>query len=73
MNMNVGSIDRALRIIAGIAGIAAGVYFESWWGAVALVPLLTGLIRWCPAYTVFGISTRGAECSSACCKTGSKA
>jgi len=54
---NVGSVDRAIRIIAGVAIIAAGVYFQSWWGAAGLVPLVTGLVRWCPAYCPLKLST----------------
>jgi hypothetical protein len=58
MDQNVGGIDRVVRVVAGIAIIAAGAYFKSWWGAVGLVPLLTATIRWCPLYLPFGISTR---------------
>ena len=57
MIRNVGSADRALRIVAGLAIVAAGVYFESWWGAVGLLPLFTGSTGWCPAYLPFGINT----------------
>lgn len=57
MQRNVGSADRILRIIAGLGIIAAGMYFGSWWGAIGGVPLLTGLIGWCPPYAMFGIST----------------
>ena len=57
MKCNVGKTDRMLRIIAGLVIIAAGVALQSWWGAVGIVPLLTGLIRWCPAYVPLGIST----------------
>jgi len=54
---NVGSIDRTIRIIAGIAIIGAGVYYQSWWGAIGAVPLLTGLMGWCPPYALFGWNT----------------
>ncbi len=57
MKHNVGGLDRALRIIAGVVIIAAGFYFQSWWGAVGLIPLLTGSLAWCPAYLPFGISS----------------
>ncbi len=57
MQRNVGSVDRTVRIIAGLGIIAAGLYFGSWWGAIGAVPLLTGFIGWCPAYSPFGIST----------------
>ena len=57
MQVNVGSADRAARLVAGVVIIAAGFYFKSWWGLVGVVPLMTGTLRWCPAYLPFGIST----------------
>jgi len=57
MKCNVGGIDRRLRIIAGVAIIAAGVYFQSWLGAIGLIPLLTGVIGWCPAYLSLDFSS----------------
>jgi len=64
MKCNVGGIDRRVRIIAGVALIAAGVYFQSWLGAIGLVPLLTGIIGWCPAYLPFGFnSAKECNCS----------
>jgi len=58
MKQNVGTIDRAIRTIAGLAIIGAGVYFQSWWGVVGAVLLLTALIGWCPPYAMLGISTK---------------
>lgn len=57
MKCNVGWIDRAVRILLGAGIIAWGVAAGSWWGAVGLVPLLTGLAGRCCAYVPFGIST----------------
>jgi hypothetical protein len=57
MQANVGAVDRIIRIVLGIAIIALGVAYKSWWGAVGLLPLATGLFSFCPAYTLFGIST----------------
>ncbi len=54
---NVGSIDRVIRIVAGIAIIGAGLYYQNWWGAIGAVPLLTGLMGWCPPYALFGWNT----------------
>jgi hypothetical protein len=54
---NVGGIDRIIRIIVGLAVISWGVYAENWLGAIGIVPLLTGFIRWCPAYLPFGFKT----------------
>ena len=57
MKHNVGGIDRALRIIVGLVVIGWGVYAQNWWGAIGLVPLLTGVIGWCPAYLPFGLNS----------------
>ena len=57
MKCNVGGIDRGLRIVAGLAILGWGFYAQNWWGAIGAVPLLTGLIGWCPAYLPFGGST----------------
>ena len=58
MKLNVGSIDRTLRIVGGLVliGLAAtgtvGV-----WGWIGVVPLLTGLVGFCPVYPLLGINT----------------
>ena len=59
MKNNVGGIDRTLRIIAGILILAVGFYLNSaWWVyLIGAIVLATGLMRFCGAYTLFGIST----------------
>lgn len=57
MKMNVGSTERLLRITAGVVIIGLGLYFQSWWGVIGLVPLLTGLFRFCPLYSMLGMNT----------------
>jgi hypothetical protein len=57
MKCNVGTTDRVIRIIVGIVIIALGVYFSSWWGLIGIIPLVTGLFKWCPVYIPFKIST----------------
>jgi hypothetical protein len=57
MKCNVGKTDRIFRIVIGIVIVLLGIYFQSWWGAVGIIPLATGLLRWCPAYVPFGLST----------------
>lgn len=57
MKSNVGGIDRALRILVGLALLGAGYHYQSWWGLVGLLPLLTGLVRFCPAYLPLGLNT----------------
>jgi hypothetical protein len=58
MQKNIGSIDRIIRIVAGI-GILSLVFIgpETKWGYLGLVLIATGLIGWCPPYQLFGIST----------------
>ncbi|MBF0154051.1 MAG: DUF2892 domain-containing protein [Magnetococcales bacterium] len=58
MKKNVGGMDRLLRIVAGIVLIAlVFVGPQTVWGWIGVVPLLTGVVNFCPAYTLFGIST----------------
>jgi len=57
MKKNMGITDRWIRVAIGLAIVATGVYFKSWWGLVGLVPLATALIRTCPLYLPFRIST----------------
>lgn len=61
MNQNVGTIDRVARIILGIVLLLYATAFPAtgynWIGWIGVVPLLTAVIGWCPAYSLFGIST----------------
>ncbi len=57
MKTNVGNTDRLFRLVLGVVIIALGVVFQSWWGAIGIIPLLTATMRWCPAYLPFGISS----------------
>jgi len=58
MTVNVGTLDRTVRIVAGIALIAlAATGTIGVWGYIGVVPLLTGLMRTCPAYSIFGVNT----------------
>ena len=61
MKANVGAIDRLIRIIAGLIIAIIGVIFDSWWGLVGLIPLATGLFKFCLLYVPFKISTAGKE------------
>ena len=57
-NTNVGSMDRGIRIIAGLGVLSlAFIGPQTPWGYLGLVLIFTGLIRWCPAYLPFGIRT----------------
>ena len=58
MKANIGTIDRSLRIVAGLLLIGlslSGVIGV--WGWIGLVPLTTGIFRFCPVYTLLGIKT----------------
>ena len=58
MKFNVGGIDRILRIVVGIVLIAlAAMGTIGWWGWLGVVPLATGLFRFCPAYSLLGMNT----------------
>lgn len=57
MIRNVGNAERIVRVLAGVAICAAGLYYQSWWGLVGLVPIATGATGYCPPYQVLGIST----------------
>nr|WP_283103139.1 DUF2892 domain-containing protein [Acidithiobacillus sp. S30A2] len=55
---NEGGLDRAIRVIVGailLALVFVGPHTP--WGWIGLVPLLTGLIGWCPAYSLLGMRT----------------
>ncbi|MBT2187238.1 YgaP family membrane protein [Sphingobium nicotianae] len=56
--INVGTADRIARIALGVILLAlVFVGPKTPWGWIGLIPLLTGLVRFCPLYTVLGIST----------------
>lgn len=57
MTKNVGGIDRIVRLLLGLALIALALYAQNWWGALGLVPLLTGLVGWCPLYLPLRLNT----------------
>lgn len=57
MKKNIGSTDRVIRVVAGLLIIALGVLYQSWWGLIGIIPLVTATAGFCPAYLPFGIST----------------
>ncbi len=58
MKANVGGVDRIVRIVAGLALIAWALFGGGpAWAWIGVVPLATGLINFCPAYSILGIST----------------
>lgn len=64
METNIGTADRIIRIILGVALVAWALGYipgigASPWGWIGIIPLATALIGWCPAYSVFGMNTCG--------------
>ncbi len=63
MDKNIGAVDRVLRALVGLALIAYAIPVGfpatgwNWVGWIGIVPLLTALVSFCPAYVVFGVST----------------
>jgi DUF2892 family protein len=66
MQSNLHSIERAIRVVAGLVLVSLAFWGPgSLWFLLGLIPLATGLIGWCPAYAVFGFSTRSTKGSPA--------
>ena len=60
MKPNVGGIDRAVRIIAGLALLSLFFFLDGnarWFALIGFVPLLTGGMRFCPLYSLIGVNT----------------
>lgn len=60
MTKNIGNTERVIRIVIGVAVISSAFFGSSDkgpWYLLGLVPLLTGLMGWCPPYALFGVNT----------------
>lgn len=60
MENNVGSVDKIIRVVVGLALLSLLFILEGnarWWGLIGIGPILTVVIGWCPAYTLIGVST----------------
>lgn len=67
MNSNVGGIDKTLRIIVGVALVAwAAAFGGPTWAWIGVVPLVTGVIGFCPLYPLIG---RNSCCSGKTCSS----
>jgi len=62
MNKNIGKAEKTLRIIVGLVLISL-VFIgpQTAWGWLGLIPLITGLVSWCPLYALFKFSTLKGE------------
>jgi len=59
-SFNVGGMDKVVRIIAGIGMLSLVFFLESnarWVGLIGIVPLFTGLVGYCPLYSLLGLNT----------------
>ena len=54
---NIGPTDRNIRIIIGVAILAIGYFYQSWFGLVGLLPLLSTIFKVCPLYWTCHINT----------------
>jgi cadmium resistance protein CadD (predicted permease) len=62
MTTNEGTVDRVVRVIAGLVILSlAFIGPKTAWGYVGLIPIATGLLGYCPAYSLFGINTCPAK------------
>lgn len=62
MTINEGAVDRIVRVVAGLVILSlAFVGPKSAWGYIGLLPIATGLVGYCPAYSLFGINTCPAK------------
>lgn len=70
MKRNIGNIERIIRVILG-AGILSLAFIgpQSLWALLGIVPILTGLVGWCPPYHLLGINTcrKGESCEGKSC------
>jgi len=60
MKVNVGSADKAVRIVIGLALLSLFFFLEGgarWFGLIGVVPLLTAFTGFCPLYTLLGVNT----------------
>lgn len=59
---NLGKIDKIARIVVGALLILLAVFGAiGWWGLIGIIPLATGIINFCPVYTLIGLDTRTAD------------
>ena len=62
MPANVGTIDRIVRILVGLALLVGVAFFNGpVWAWIGVLPLVTGLLRICPAYSLLGVNTCGPK------------
>lgn len=72
MKCNVGGLDRAARILLGLVLVGLTLAGQiGLWGWLGMIPLLTGLIRFCPIYSLLGITSGKSCCAGNQCQSSS--
>lgn len=64
MAINVGTTDRIIRALIGLAILSLLFILEGnarWWGLIGFAPLATAVFGYCPPYAMLGINTCGAK------------
>ena len=61
LKVNEGTLDRTLRVLAGVTLIALAITKGWTWAWIGVVPVLTGATGMCPLYSLFGINTCGVK------------
>jgi hypothetical protein len=64
MKENVGSVDRVIRVIVGLALLSLVFLLDGgirWVGLIGVIPLLTAVMSFCPLYAILGVNTRSPQ------------
>jgi hypothetical protein len=76
MMKNISCAERSIRIVIGLGIIGWGIFASNWWGALGLLPIITGLVSFCPLYKMLGVCCpffKNKEGQgSGCCSTPDK-
>ena len=58
MKPNAGTVDRAIRVVVGLGLIGLAIAgIGTPWTWIGLLPLITGTVGYCPAYSILGMNT----------------
>ena len=57
LKKNVGYVDSIIRVIVGAMIVGIGLYFDSWWGFLGLIPVFSGVVSFCPVYRMLNMDT----------------
>ena len=70
LKCNMGLIDRGARIVVGLVLVGLALTnVIGWWGWIGVMPIITGALGNCPAYSIIGVNTCGKSCGSKSCDT----